>query len=408
MSSKRRTFHVDWDSPSHATGTVKRRPASLSAPLSIPSDCFENVEYYEVKDCIGGYGLRLLQSFDGRLDGRSNADPGFVESRSNGMEGGAIKDNGNCFEHPRSRTAPRKEEVPDVNGGSGKFMDSTFSCDNRLSDSETVLVSIHDFDATILEDLTGDTKRDEQVESVNEDYDGRQTYRIQGVVYTEVDHNVDILDSSSDVIIKRDKEQGTKKNSKVNIRKDFGLKLFREPFEWRSKTSRVTKVPGSQKLETAKRKSLIPKPKTKRDNRGLVNSSSESSGIGSPLSPLSPQKDASINVRDDVSRCPIRTSGSKSSGLGSPDSPLSPESQKYAAFYLIEEQLEKLRNCPCEKRQAELVSAKIENITYNLNSDIVGRGKSMRTFRVDGRLELQGLGGKEKVINLMSHILGAL
>lgn len=110
----------------------------------------------------------------------------------------------------------------------------------------------------------------------------------------------------------------------------------------------VRRLKGSFGLKLPK--SGIPRLKTSRTNDGLVQSSSESSGFGSPLSPLSPLKDASAEVVG------VKSSGSKSSGLGSPDSPLSPDSQQYAALYLIQQQLEKLRSCPCERRQAEVKS----------------------------------------------------
>lgn len=353
MSSKRRTFHVDWDSPSHATGTVKRRPASLSAPLSISNNCFENVEYYELKDCIGGYGLRLLESFDGGFERYQCVVPEFLESgrRSNGMEGGAIKDNGNSFEHPRTRAIPRKEEDRSTNGDSEKF--NALSCDassveKRSSKSELRDKSNPECHCCELEDRACGEEARGIIESLENNGDcGKER---KGRVEEKC---IDQVDATS--VINVTDLQVT--DLKVITRKDFGLKLLREPFEWKAKRSKVTKISGSaQKLEVVKGQSFIPKPKAKKyrqNGRGLVNSSSESSGIGSPLSPLSPQRDASVNVRD-VSGTTIKTSGSKSSGLGSPDSPLSPESQKYAAFYLIEEQLQKLRNCPCEKRQAQV------------------------------------------------------
>lgn len=320
MTAKRRTFHVDWDSPSHETGTVKRRPTSLNASLSISNNCFENVEYYEVKDCIGGYGLRLLKSYDGRIERSQDIVPEFFASkqRPNEIEGGTIKDNGNGLEHPRSPTNPRKKNTESNNEDSTKFKDLSHATDS-LEETSSNSCSSESTDITEI-----------QVTSVIRD--------------TNVEESADLSSRSN--------EKTLKKNSKSNAKKEFGLKLSRDPFEWRSKTSKVTKVPGS----STKSRSLIPKIKTNKcssKGRGIVNSSSESSGIGSPLSPLSPQKDTSNSAKD-TSDGSIKTSSSKSSGFGSPDSPLSPESQRYTAFYLIEEQLEKLRNCPCEKRQAQV------------------------------------------------------
>lgn len=149
--------------------------------------------------------------------------------------------------------------------------------------------------------------------------------------------------------------------SKLAVKKEFGLKLSGTFNKSRRKETHGDNWKESQDGRKV-RQSGIPKPKITSSNTRarLVNSSSESSGIGSPLSPLSPQNDAdrpetSVGGDRDV----IKTSGSKSSGLGSPnspDSPLSPDSQQYAAFYLIQQQLEKLHNCSCERRQAEVLN----------------------------------------------------
>ncbi|KOC60551.1 hypothetical protein WH47_07684 [Habropoda laboriosa] len=308
--SRRRTFHVDWDSPSHETGTVKRRPASFSTPISAPNNCFENVEYYEVKNCTGGYGLKFLRSF-------------VVLT---------VEDSGNGSEHPEIRMIPREEDTRSKN-------DVCEKCDDSSCKSRSLL--LRSCGATS-NDRTGDRGRGGSVESDSRNH--RRDRDKHSIVLTPGLENC--IDAESSM-----------RSSKVNVRKNFGLKLSREPFQWRSKASRMMKISGSlRKLDATKTRSLIPKLKTKKfDQNGgsIANSSSESSGIGSPLSPLSPLNDTSSNAKD-ASRSLIKKSGSKSSGFESPDSPLSPESQKYTAFYLIEEQLEKLRNCPCQKRQNQV------------------------------------------------------
>lgn len=225
MASKRRTFHVDWDSPSTQTGTVKRRPASMSAA----SPYYETVELFRLEDHPGGFDLRRLTATD--------------EAKS--------------LEQQRRLRSGSLEEDLDKNIGGERLIE------------------------------LGSVKR----------------------------------------------------TSKMAVRKEFGLKLTKNVI-WKSK----------RKAESNEKTSQIPKPRiTTSTSRGkLVNSSSESSGIGSPLSPLSPQNDT---------RGSIRNSGSRSSGIGSPDSPespLSPDSQQYSAIHLIQQQLEKLQSCACERRQAEV------------------------------------------------------
>lgn len=261
---------MDWDSPSHETGTVRRRPASFD---TASTDRLENVEYYELRDCVGGYGLTLLKSIDRPFE---DLLPGFLAARSKGIE--AINDNG---DRPPSSATPCKE------GGKKEEEKDSNDFSNRREEEE---------------------KEKFSSEAKEERIGGRK---------------------------KRDEER-SKESWKINNgRKDFGLRLAR--------------VSGP-----TRRKSLIPRPR-RYVGRGLVNSSSESSGIGSPLSPLSPSNDASTIAREGGGS--IKSSGSKSSGFGSPDdhSPLSPESQRYTAFYLIEQQLEKLRNCGCERRQAQVL-----------------------------------------------------
>ncbi|KOX67643.1 hypothetical protein WN51_08753 [Melipona quadrifasciata] len=320
-NNKRRTFHVDWDSPSHETGTVKRRPTSLNTSVSISGNTFENVEYYEVKDCAGGYGLRLLKSFDSRLLGYENVVPEFLARSFN-----------------EERNLDR-------------------SSDERLFLTFRNSITKHSDEDTGKEEGNEFTSKVQKREESQKDKAAQKG----GTGETETTRLRNSTDLSFELTTNDDKPRDScrelsKDSLKVNTRKDFGLRLYRESFEWRSKASKVMRVPGAtRKLDTTKKKSLIPKLKATKhasNGRGLVNSSSESSGIGSPLSPLSPLKDTSTNVKN-VSRSSIKNSGSKSSGFGSPDSPLSPESQKYTAFYLIELQLEKLRNCTCEKRQAQ-------------------------------------------------------
>lgn len=291
---KRRTFHVDWDSPSHETGTVRRRPVSFETTTSVPVSTdrrLENVEYYEVKDCVGGYGLTLLGSIDGRPIENRNAVPGFLaSSESNGTE--AVNDNGNGLiterGPPSSATACEEDtRCDEVEKEEGRTCDSKDRAFSYFTDREE-------------EKFSNGIKGGIGFKS------GEESWKTS------------------------------------NARKDFGLRLCERSYEWRSKAPR--------------RRSLIPKPKTRGyvGSRGVVNSSSESSGIGSPLSPLSPSNGDGSTIAKGGS---IKSSSSKSSGFGSPDedrSPLSPESQGYAAFYLIEQQLEKLRNCGCERRQAQV------------------------------------------------------
>lgn len=248
MSSKRRTFHVDWDSPSHETGTVKRRPTSLNASFSVSNNRYENAEY---------------------------RDPRFLEStrsRAETKENVAVKRNEKYAGRLGSRHPRKRDTTPDQNG------------------------------------------HPEQMQ-------------------TPVPP-----------------EGGTSK--------DFGLMLSYEASECKSAVCRMSKIRSFE--SSSKSRSLIPRLKMRKSSgtSGLVNSSSESSGFGSPLSPLSPQQDPPIGK--DSSKDVIKISDSKSSGLGSPgspaDSPLSPENHEYSTFHLIiQSQLEKERNCLCEKRRVEVI-----------------------------------------------------
>lgn len=225
MSSKRRTFHVDWDSPSHETGTVKRRPASLSASL-------ENAEY---------------------------RDPRYLELSRAKAE---TKEKKKCTKRLESCHLRKRGRPPDDQDGHPQLMQTPVP-------------------------------------------------------------------------------------TKADVSKDFGLTLLtRQPYEYKSVVCH----------KSSKSRSLIPRlprKETKKCSSGLItSSSSESSGFGSPLSPLSPQRDPPIGK--DTSEGVIKISESKSSGLGSSDTS-SPEGHEYSAFHLVRSQSEKLRNCLCEKRQAEVI-----------------------------------------------------
>lgn len=327
MSSKRRTFHVDWDSPSHETGTVKRRPASLSASFSASlNDRFESVEYYELQDCVGGYGLRRVE-----LTGSRSTNSIAAEDVLGTKIGAIVNNNENCSEYPRLNHTRKKD------GDLEKFKASARA--NRALMNERRPSQGHSGSLEV-----GEWEKDFLKYSLAKD---RKFHK-------ETNNETDKRFEGIDKIFKEIRLQDLS-GEKVKIRKVFGLKLYCEPIEWKPTVYRVIR-----RSESLKSRSLIPRPKVARScrTRGLVSSSSESSGFGSPLSPLSPQHDPSI--KKEITKDIIRTSDSKSSGIGSPgspSSPLSPESQKYSAFHLIQLQLEKLRNCPCEKRQAEVIYA---------------------------------------------------
>jgi hypothetical protein len=317
MSSKRRTFHVDWDSPSHETGTVKRRPASLSASFSASlNDRFENVEYYELQDCAGGYGLRRLE-----LTG-----PGSVTEDILGTKVEATVNDSECCSGRFRLNRPHKKD-----GEPEKFKPRAKRMNERR------------FSQEYSENL-GEWEKDFSKHSSAKD---RKFHEEE--IKNVTDKRFEDIDKTFGEIRSQDLS-----DEKVEIRKAFGLKLYCEPIEWKPTVCRVIR-----RSESLKSRSLIPRPRVARSGRtrGLVSSSSESSGFGSPLSPLSPQQDPLI--RKETAKDTIKTSDSKSSGIGSPESPsspLSPESQKYSAFHLIQLQLEKLRNCPCEERQAEVIA----------------------------------------------------
>lgn len=333
MSSKRRTFHVDWDSPSHETGTVKRRPASLNASFSASlNDRFENVEYYELQDCAGGYGLRRLE-----LTG-----PGSVAEDSPGTKAEAtVNDNEYCLGCFRL-SHPHQED-----GDPEKFKASPRA--KRALVNERRSPQEHS-------ESLGEWEKDFLKRSFAK---GHKFHKEE--IKNETDKRSEDVDKTSGEIRPQDLS-----DEKVEVRKVSGLKLYCEPIEWKPTACRVIR-----RSESLKSRSLIPRPKVARSckTRGLVSSSSESSGFGSPLSPLSPQQDPLM--KKETTKDTIKISDSRSSGIespGSPSSPLSPESQKYSAFHLIQLQLEKLRNCPCEERQAEVICAC--NFSGKQNCDI--------------------------------------
>uniref|UniRef100_A0A6V7JS98 Uncharacterized protein n=1 Tax=Bracon brevicornis TaxID=1563983 RepID=A0A6V7JS98_9HYME len=246
MTSKRRTFHVDWDSPSTQTGTVKRRPASMSVATT-SSTCFNSTEFNQSENHhVCGFNRSRLTATD---------EAKSLDKQQKLHRSGSLED--------------------DLNMNIG----------------------------------------------------GERHIELGSVKLT----------------------------SRLAVKREFGLKLSKD-VTWKPKRkSRGNEKPSS-----------IPKPKiTSSTSRSkLVNSSSESSGIGSPLSPLSPQNDT---------RGSIKNSSSKSSGIGSPESPgspLSPDSQQYSAIHLIQQQLEKLHNCSCERRQAEVkfyVQLSSHSFFYKMN-----------------------------------------
>lgn len=336
---------MDWDSPSHETGTVKRRPASLSASFSASNNHFENIEYYELRDCIGGYGLKLLES-----TGLRSEDPIAADISAGKDEGTAVvKSNGNCSRCPRSSRRRKKDASSGQDDNLEKFKAPGQA--RRAFANDPIERAPSRRYSRIFKDMEDERWKNDTYNEHSRTKDRKsreikdETDRILvGCVNVEDVHS---LESSCE---------------KVEARKDFGLKLTCESFEWKSTVCRVTKIRRSESL---KFRSLIPRPKVGgfSRTRGLVSSSSESSGFGSPLSPLSPQQDPSISTG--ISKDAIKTSDSKSSGLGSPGSPgspLSPESQQYSAFHLIQLQLEKLRNCPCEERQAKVIRAIMESL----------------------------------------------
>lgn len=339
MASKRRTFHVDWDSPSHETGTVKRRPASLSASfLATSNNHFENVEYYELLDCVGGCDPRYLESTRSKLEDSSAIEDVYEMKKE---KSAIVRDRGNCSKYFQSNY-PREGNMP-------------YSWDD---DFEKFKMSVRAKRMSNEQEPPQEHSRNFEVEEqkknfVDDYFEKNCNFYIEEEIKNKVDKRLENVEG----ICLHDLF-----SEEVKVEKDFDLKLYCESFKWKSTVNRMTKICRSESL---KFRSLIPRPIVVRSSttRGLVSSSSESSGFGSPLSPLSPHQDSSNGT--DTAKDVIKTSDSKSSGLESlesPSSPLSPESQKYSAFYLIQQQLEKLRNCPCEKRQAEVICTNLKFI----------------------------------------------
>lgn len=334
MSSKRKTFHVDWDSPSHETGTVKRRPVSLNASFS-HNNRFENIEYYELQDCVGGYSLSPLKSTELGAEGSIVADvPGTKEGEKNS----AIKDNGNRSGRPRSSHPCKKGTPPGKHDDPEKF---------KASGRAKGVLSSYLIEQEPLR--RAHSRNFEDREWKKDSFGVAKNNKFQETETNESDKRLEDVGKARSSDLFRERAEAR------NI--DFDLRLPCESFERRSAVGRATR-----KISGARSRSLIPRPKVERSLGafGLASSSSESSGFVSPLSPLSPQRDPSINTSEDTCEDVLRTSDSKSSGLGSPgspldNSPLSPESQTYSAFHLIQLQLEKLWNCPCEERQAEVI-----------------------------------------------------
>lgn len=329
MSSKRRTFHVDWDSPSHETGTVKRRPASLNASFSASlNNRFENVEYYELQDCVGGYGLKRL-----KLTESGSMNSIITENTFRTKVEVIVNDNENCLKY--SELSHRRSEK---NGDFKKFKTSAQAKQVQILENER---------RSFQEQSTVNLGKWEQ--NFFKYSFAKDLKFPKKDIKNEADKKFENIDKMFEKIHSQDA------GDKVESKKIFDLKLHCEPIEWKPTLCRVIR-----RSESLKSRSLIPRPKVVRfcRTRGLVSSSSESSGFGSPLSPLSPQQD--LLIKKEITNDVIKISDSKSSGIGSPESPsspLSPESQKYSAFHLIQLQLEKLRKCPCEERQAEVIFA---------------------------------------------------
>ncbi|KAL2717809.1 hypothetical protein V1478_013509 [Vespula squamosa] len=267
MTSRRRTFHVDWDSPSHETGTVKRRPVSIGLSFPRAKKHFKSVEYYGDGNPENLKSVGVTDRYRKYKFGTSESDD-FVAQENGRIEG--------------------------------------------KRDEERILV-----------ECQADERRG----------------TVKGTKWVHA--NASLV--------------------KTGTRMGFDSKPFSgKTIESRSKSSSIRNIARTRGISS--KTSLIPKSKTAKVSsvyRGLANSSSDSSGIGSPLSPLSPRRDSSIDLKETPKN--IKFSESNSSGLGSPDSSLSQESQIYMAFYLIQQQqqkqqLEKWRvPCTCKIRQVQRI-----------------------------------------------------
>ncbi|KAI4492851.1 hypothetical protein M0804_002642 [Polistes exclamans] len=265
MTSRRRTFHLDWDSPSHETGTVKRRPTSIGVSLSCTKNHFENVEYYGYDNPGNSKSVNVI-----------GHNCKYTKFETNG--------NDDCVVQKKNKD---KEKI---------FVDQ----------------EIHKCQSTMIKGTKS-------------------------------------IDATANLV-------------KIDPRTGFDLKLFSEKTieSSRSKSSSIRNIVRTNGIS---KRSLIPKSKITRPSssgfRGLVNSSSDSSGIGSPLSPLSPQRDSSIDLKEIPKN--IKPSESNSSGLGSPDSSLSPETQTYADFDSIQQQQLEKYKISC-KDKIQQIKVKIKYI----------------------------------------------
>lgn len=340
MSSRqrRRTFHVDWDSPSEETGTVKRRPASFSVSPepNRQSDstfdfdvknCNESVvQYYELKDCDGGFGINLLKSFQ--------VNDQLSEARS------------------VSESSQRKDREMSIRLSRAL---NGFKSNLRFIGSENFIdrstLKFKDKESFVKNNLIDDKSKYKlflSIENCQNDEE-RDLHKLQK-----------FLNSSN---TGEDQEL----NSQIFSTSLKTRKKFRTKFNT-IKSSNISKnlstISSDSSISFLKKRSAIPIPILKKSlssnteyhSKKLVNSSSESSGIGSPLSPLSPNRDNAeklVSVSNTNQNYGINDS-SASSGLGSPDSPLSPDSQQFSAIHLIQNQIEKLKNCSCEFRQSQV------------------------------------------------------
>ena len=353
--SKRRTFHVDWDSPSDATGTVKRRHTT---PVTISKEFFVTSKNPEPSE-----GRRLSGSFSTKVSQIDIVDSSEGRRSNEKIQRAAIEDNGGSLKQQPPAQGARKKD-PFYKPESLEKLRKELRVrrgKNEASDFKEPLSSPQEvtFAKRKSRDFVKKTPFSDDMKSP--------------ISETPSLKNSPVQNKSEEERLKTSLQEASLGTnfSKMAVRREFGLKLSKNQLEWKSKSKSSRKIknflkspitPGepSSRSEITKSVSGIPRPKIVRSvskPRGLVNSSSESSGIGSPLSPLSPQKDSNVSEEREVDGGGIRSSESKSSGLGSPDSPdspLSPDSQQYTAFYLIQQQLEKLHNCPCERRQAQV------------------------------------------------------
>ena len=349
--SKRRIFHVDWDSPSDATGTVRRRHTT---PITISK------EFFVKKTPEPSEGRRLSGSFDTKVSQIDMSDLSEGRRSNERIHDAPIEDNGNNLKSPPPQGARKKD--PFYKYESLEKFRKELRARKRKNEAS-------DFKSSLTPQEVTFSKRKSHEFFEQKSLPGTIS-SIPETPFTKGSPKQESM--KEEKLSSLRKASSTTNFSKLALRKEFGLKLSKNQLEWKTKSKSSKKIKSfskspvslgeaSSRLVSAKLVSNIPRPKIVRSTskpRGLVNSSSESSGIGSPLSPLSPQNDSNLSGEREEDRHGIRTSESKSSGLGSPDSPdssLSPDSQQYTAFYLIQQQLDKLHNCQCERRQAQVM-----------------------------------------------------